>query len=110
MHRPEALSIPLSLADPTVGPFCCFTPGMGRVGKVISELWPPALRTICDVLLSPLSLFTHVAPTLNIEVLAGIKGVWAGTKLIFFPGASMGLCLRFVLETVWITLGWFRSC
>lgn len=65
---------------------------------MIPELQPAALRTICGILLSPLSLFTHVAPILNTGVLAGIQGVWAG--IIFFTGASVGLCLRFLLETV----------
>lgn len=75
---------------------------------MISELQPAALRTICDVLLPPLSLFTHVAPILNTGVMAGIEGVWAG--IILFTGVSMGLCLRFLLETVWITPGWFSFC
>lgn len=74
-----------------------------------SELRAAALRTICDVLLSPLSLFTfYVALILNTGVVAGIQAVWAG--IIFFTGASTGLCLGFLLETAWITLGCFSSC
>lgn len=75
---------------------------------MISELQPAALRTKRDAFISSLSLFTHVAPILNTGVLAGIEGVCTG--IIFFTGASMGLCLRFLLETVWITLGCFSSC
>lgn len=75
---------------------------------MISELQPAGLRTSCDILLSPLSLFTQVAPTLNTGELAGIEGVWAG--IVFFTGANTGLCLGFLLEAVWITLGWFNSC
>ena len=36
--------------------------------------------------------------------------VLAGIELIFFTVASMGLCFGFVLETVLITEGCFRSC